>query len=111
MTQNTEHRQPHVRTPHILNTASNLLGFCLIVQTSIRISHANEATLIDECTAVASVFLIVSCILSFISMRTSSVARAERTERFADLIFMGALVVILGVILLVGVNVQASIQR
>lgn len=41
-----EHRNE--RRPHILNTASNLLGFCLLVQTSLQLANRFADTFIDE---------------------------------------------------------------
>ena len=35
------------RKPHILNTSANLLGFCFIVLTSVKISKLDESTYID----------------------------------------------------------------
>jgi len=59
------------KTQHILNTSSNLLGFCLIVLTSLKISKFSEETKIDEVTGVACILLIASCIFSFLSIRTA----------------------------------------
>jgi hypothetical protein len=56
---------------HILNTSSNLLGFCLVVLTSLKITKFNETTLIDEFTGVASLLLAASALLSFLSIRTN----------------------------------------
>ena len=40
------------KSPHILSTSSNLLGFCLIVMTSLRIADHTEAGILDEVTGV-----------------------------------------------------------
>lgn len=72
---------PGEKSPHILNTSSNLLGFCLIVMTSLKIADHTEAGLLDEFTGIASVLLMASCILSFLSMRTVHAVRDERLER------------------------------
>ena len=40
------------KSPHILSTSSNLLGFCLIVMTSLRIADRTEAGILDEVTGV-----------------------------------------------------------
>lgn len=57
------------KSSHILSTSSNLLGFCLLVLTSIKISKFSQSTLIDEFTSGASVLLIIASILSFLSIR------------------------------------------
>lgn len=82
------------KSPHILSTASNLLGFCLLVLTSLKISKFQEATLIDEFTGAASILLIAASVLSFLSMRSKNEKRGEYYERIADTIFLAALVII-----------------
>lgn len=82
------------KSPHILNTSSNLLGFCLIVLTSLKISKYNEATLIDECTGIAALLLMVCSFLSFLSIRTLKEHLSARYEKTADLIFLIALTLI-----------------
>lgn len=95
---------PTEKSPHILNTSSNLLGFCLIVLTSIRISKFGEATVIDETTGVASVLLMTSCILSFLAMKTSNEGAANKLEGVADVVFLVALCCITITIALVSFN-------
>lgn len=58
------------KSHHILNTSSNLLGFCLVVLTSLKISKYSEVSLIDEFTGVAAMLLMASSLLSFLSIRT-----------------------------------------
>ncbi|MGB9697637.1 MAG: hypothetical protein ACPL2D_10205 [Ignavibacteria bacterium] len=89
------------KSPHILSTASNLLGFCLLVLTSVTIAKINQATLIDEFTGIASLFLIIASILSFLSMRTSDEQKSENFEKYADIIFLSALLIIFAIIFLV----------
>lgn len=89
------------KSSHILSTSSNLLGFCLLVLTSLKISKFQQATMIDEFTGVASVLLIAASILSFLSMRTKNVKQSVNYERIADLIFLIALITIFTVTFLV----------
>jgi hypothetical protein len=92
------------KSPHILNTSSNLLGFCLIVLTSIKISKTNSATVIDDITGMAAILLVISCILSFLSIRTQKEIRSEKLEKLADVIFLVALICIALTIILVSFN-------
>jgi uncharacterized membrane protein SirB2 len=92
------------KSPHILNTSSNLLGFCLIVMTSIKISKTGGATVIDDITGVAAMLLVVSCLLSFLSIRSRDEARSEKMERVADIVFLTALICIALTITLVSFN-------
>lgn len=89
------------KSPHILSTSSNLLGFCLIVMTSLKISDHTEAGILDELTGIAAVLLMASCILSFQSMRSKKPLRSERLERTADVIFLGGLSLVFLAILLI----------
>jgi hypothetical protein len=89
---------------HILNTAANLLGFCLFVITSLHISNQIETELIDEFTSIVAVLLTFSCIFSFISIRTKGEIREKRLETIADYLFVTALVGILVIILLITFN-------
>lgn len=89
------------KSSHILSTSSNLLGFCLLVLTSLKISKFQQATMIDEFTGVASVLLIAASILSFLSMRTKNVKRSNNYEKIADVIFLIALITIFTVTFLV----------
>ncbi|AFH47881.1 Hypothetical protein IALB_0169 [Ignavibacterium album JCM 16511] len=89
------------KSPHILSTASNLLGFCLLVLTSLKISKFQEATIIDEFTGIASLLLIASSILSFLSMRSKNEKKGENFEKIADIIFLIALIIIFTITFLV----------
>ena len=89
---------------HILSTAGNLLGFCLVVITSLHLSNQIENYLIDELTAVVAILLTLSCIFSFSSIRTSSEKKEKRFETSADYLFIAALVGILIIILLITLN-------
>lgn len=95
---------PDNKSSHILNTSANLLGFCLVVMTSIKISNFNTSTSIDEVTAVASIFLMASCLLSFLAMRSRNQARADRLEYIADIVFLVSLLFLSGTIILVSLN-------
>ena len=68
---------------HILNTSSNLLGLCFIVLTSIKVLNLKDATIIDEIATLAIVMFMISCILSFLSMRKNETSN-NRLEKVAD---------------------------
>jgi hypothetical protein len=77
-------------SPHILNTSATLLGLCFVVLTSISINKMNDRSLIDELTAMAILMFMVSCVLSFLSMRSHKKS-GIRFEHIADLIFLTGL--------------------
>ena len=83
---------------HILNTAANLLGFCLIVITSLHIAEKTQNTLVDEFASVIAILLTFSCIFSFASIKTDNIKKEEVFERLADILFLTALA---GVLLII----------
>jgi hypothetical protein len=84
---------------HILNTAANLLGFCLFVITSLHITNYSEASLVDEFTSIIALMLILSCLFSFLSIRTTKRVVETRLESIADYLFLGALA---GIAIIIG---------
>ncbi|MBS1582258.1 MAG: hypothetical protein JST66_08680 [Bacteroidetes bacterium] len=98
---------PVQRSPHILSTSSNLLGLCLIVMTSLKLSDRAATSLMDEATGVAAILLMGSCLLSFLSIRTSDPARSERIERMADAVFLGGLSLVFLTIVLIAFHFMA----
>jgi hypothetical protein len=89
------------KSPHILSTASNLLGFCLLVLTSLKISQFQEATIIDEFTGAAAILLMAASVLSFLSLRARKEKQSENLEKVADVIFLIALLIIFTITVLV----------
>lgn len=83
---------------HILNTAANLLGFCLFVITSIHVSDKTENSYIDELTSIIALMLTLSSVCSFISIRTENPNREARLEKTADVLFITSLIGIFAVI-------------
>ena len=86
---------------HIVATAANLLGFCLFVITSLHLTSRTENSLIDEFTAIIALFLTVSSVLSFISLRTTNEKRERQLENIADYLFIISLVGIFGIIVFI----------
>jgi len=93
-------------SPHILNTSATLIGFCFIVLTSLKISHLKEGTFIDELTAIGIVMFMISCIFSFLSMRSNG-ERAYRYEKIADIIFLTGLFMLFSITMMITFNIIA----
>ncbi len=91
------------KSPHILNTSSNLLGLCFIVLTSIKILNLKEVTIIDELTAIAIIMFMVSSVLSFLSMRSGK-APGIVYEKIADIIFLSGLLFLFVTAMLITFN-------
>jgi hypothetical protein len=90
---------------HILNTAANLLGFCLFVITSMQVFDRSATSIVDELTSTVSLALILSCLLSFFSIRSSNAAREKRLETIADYFFAISLLGILAIIVLIALHI------
>lgn len=85
---------------HILPTASNLLGFCLIVITSLHISSATVNSILDEFASIVSLLLCLSVILSFASIKSENKKWTHRLELIAEILF-GIAITGIGIIVLV----------
>lgn len=96
--------QHNVRSPHVLNAASNLMGICLIIQTSIKVLGYGAKSYIDELTAVDTCFFMVACLFSYLSIRSKQPIRGERLEGIADVAFLLGLVLLFVMVLLISLN-------
>jgi len=92
------------RSPHILNTSANLLGFCFIVLTSVKISKLSQSSIIDEGAALAIIIFMSSCLSSFLAMRNSG-KRSFKMERSADILFLIGLIVLFITTMLIAFNI------
>lgn len=92
------------RSPHILNTSANLLGFCFIVLTSVKISNLKESSFIDEGAALAIVIFMSSCLFSFLAMRNDT-EQSVKLEKLADVLFLAGLIVLFITTMLIALNI------
>jgi hypothetical protein len=92
-------QMPNKTSQHILNTAANLLGFCLIVITSLHVSKQSQNSLVDEFSSLVALILAISCGLSFASIKTENIKKETLLEKTADTLFLIALVGIFIIIL------------
>jgi hypothetical protein len=84
----------------ILPTAANLIGFCLFVITSMHVSDKAASSMVDEFISIITLFLTTSCLLSFLSIRSTIAGRSNNYEKIADYLFIGSLIGLLIIILL-----------
>jgi hypothetical protein len=96
--------QQQEKSPHILNTSSNLLGICFLVLTSLKVLGKSQQTIIDDITFVAVILFMSSCFLSFLSMRKQA-TQSKKLERVADYIFLAGLSVLFITAILFSFNV------
>ena len=90
------------KSPHIINASSNLLGFSLVIITSLKISKISQTTHLDEFAGIACLFFAFSCFFSFLSIRTAKEIRNIQFEKIADYLFLIALLcIVLSVLILI----------
>lgn len=93
------------KSPHILATASNLLGFSFLIITSIKALNVPQAALIDEVVSVLIVLLALSCIFSFSSIRTRNADLEKKMETIADYLFLVSLLLVAVTALLISIDI------
>ena len=73
---------------HILPTSATMTGVCVTVISIVRLTEATRhvSTIIDSAFALTGLVFLISCFLSYISMR--SVRFNGRLEKYADVFFM-----------------------
>jgi|SRR6218665_880142 len=91
--------------PHILNASTNLLGFCLVIITSLKIAKFSHHSYLDEFTVGAIFCLMMSCTLSFMAIKSTKVNISNRLENIADLLFFAALICISLAVCIVSIDV------
>ena len=79
---------------HIFTVSAGMVGVCLTVIGLVRvvITLGKADTFADDLVAVDAVLFLVACLSSYWALRTRSVKRMHRVERFADIAFIVALV-------------------
>lgn len=92
------------KSAHILNASSNLLGLCFLVLTSLKVLKLTQKTYIDETVTVALVFFMLSCILSFLSIK-GDIKMDTKLENVADYLFLGGLIVLFLTAILIIFNI------
>jgi hypothetical protein len=90
---------------HVLNGSTNLLGICFVVYTVMQATGAASRSYIDELTALGAVFFVVSCFLSFLSLRSRVLERKAKFESVADYVFMSGISVVFAIVVLVSLSI------
>jgi len=78
---------------HIFTVSAAMVGVCLTVIGLIRviITIRKIDTLADDLLGVDAVMFLVSCLLSYLALRSRGYRRMHRIERIADGIFIMAI--------------------
>ncbi|SEN10309.1 hypothetical protein [Chryseobacterium taichungense] len=93
------------KSTHILNASSNLLGFSLIIITSLKITKISHSTHLDEFAGVACLFFAFSCFFSFLAIRSQREKQGFRFETIADYLFLIALFCIVLAVIIVTMEI------
>lgn len=93
------------KSPHILNAWSNLLGFSLIIITSLKISKISIHTHLDEFAAIACILFACSCFFSFLSIRSKHKKQEIKFENIADYLFLVVLFCIVLAVIIVSMKI------
>ena len=78
---------------HIFAASAAMVGVCLTVIGLIRvvITMRRANTVADDLIAGDAVLFLISCLASYFALRTRTTRRMYRVERFADSVFLLAL--------------------
>jgi hypothetical protein len=84
---------------HSFTVSSAMVGVCLTVIGLIRvvITLGKIDTLADDLLAADAFLFLVACVLSYWALRTRSIRRMHRVEKFADGIFILAMILMTAV--------------
>jgi hypothetical protein len=85
---------------HILGAATNLLGICLVIITSLHLTSNVANSLLDEFVSIIAFSLILSATFSYLSLRNKDEIKAETLEKTADFFFLSSLFCILIILLI-----------
>ncbi len=79
---------------HIFTVSAGMVGVCLTVIGLLRvvITLRKTDTFADDLLALDALLFLIACLSSYWALRTRSAQRMRRVERFADVVFLLALV-------------------
>ena len=88
---------------HIFSASAGLVGICLTVVGLLRvvITLKKVNTLADDLLAFDAGLFLISCLLSYWTLRRRGVRRMHRVERTADAVFLLALGLMVAVCLFI----------
>lgn len=80
---------------HIFTVSAGMVGVCLTVIGLLRvvITLRKVDTFADDLLAGDAILFLIACLTSYWALRTRKTSRMYRVERFADIIFIVALIV------------------
>jgi len=93
---------------HIFTVSSAMVGVCLTVIGLIRvvITLGSADTLADDLLAAEALLFLISCLLSYWALRSRGLRRMHRLEKFADAIFIVAMIGMVAVCALITYSIS-----
>jgi hypothetical protein len=84
---------------HIFTVSAAMVGVCLTVIGLLRvvITLRKADSVADDLLAADAVLFLVSCLSAYWAIRTRNTRRMHRLERFADAVFILALLFMVGI--------------
>lgn len=97
-----QHRRDDI-CGHIFTTSATLVGVCITVIGMLRLVRRlrGVTTAADIMLSVDALGFLAACVVAYAALRTGSVARRRRIERYADGIFLLALALMTAICALV----------
>ena len=95
---------------HIFTVSAAMVGVCLTVIGLLRlvISLQHKDTLGDDLLACDAILFLTSCLSSYWALRTRSVQRMPRLERFADAVFVIAMCLMVFMCAFIALSIAVS---
>ncbi len=84
---------------HIFTVSAAMVGVCLTVIGLLRvvITLRKADTVADDLLALDAILFLLSCLSSYWALRTRGSGRMHRVERFADVVFVLALLLMVAI--------------
>jgi hypothetical protein len=97
---------------HLFTVSSAMVGVCLTVIGLIRvvITLGKIDTITDDLLALDAFLFVVACLLSYSALRTRSVRRMHRVEKFADVMFIIAMLLMTAICGLITYTMSAPVR-
>ncbi len=95
----SDEQREHDLTMHVFSISAAMVGVCLTGIGILRLiaAQTKAQTLGDEFLAADAVLFVIACFLSFWSFKTRNASHRQKLRLLVDVLFMLALVVMVGV--------------
>jgi branched-subunit amino acid permease len=89
-------------TPHIFSVSAAMVGVCLTVIGIINIITKGQTsqTIADDVVVLNAIFFLITCLLSYSSIRTKNRKHRLKLELLTDSFFLISLILMVGVCLI-----------